>query len=781
MTRDALDLRLGPAALVAWGMAAWGIGWSVGRAVLGGAVLLLAGAACVLAERRLRRDGDLSAAARSVRLGIAVTLVVGGGALAVSGLRAGAVRVGPVPRLAIAGAEVQVTARVTSDPVRVDGTFSPYAVVRLDATSVTGRGETVGGRSPLLAIGDLTWMRVQLGERIVGSGRLSPAQDPDLAAVLLARSDPGVIGRPAWIYRAVSSVRAGLKEAAAPLPRPQAALVPALVDGDDADMPADIVADFKTTGLTHLLAVSGSNLSLVLGFVMVVARWCRVRARGLLLVGIVTVVFFVLLARPQPSVLRAAAMGLVALAGLSVGGRGRGTRSLSIAVIVLVLLDPWLARSVGFLLSSLATAGILLLAPGWRDAMARWMPRPLAEAVAVPMAAQLVCTPAIAAISAQVSLVAIAANLLVAPAVGPTTVAGLLAGIAALLSDAAGHLGGRLAGVPAWWIIEVARRASALRGATVGWPVGPAALTALTVLCLVAAVLLGRLLAHRWACLAAAVVMVAAIVHPPGRFGWPPRGWLLVACDVGQGDGLVLNAGAGVAVVVDTGPDPRLIDACLNRLKVTSIALVVLTHFHADHADGLSGVLHGRSVHEIEVSPLSEPADRAATVRNLAARAHVPVTVAVPGERRTIGPLSWEVLGPLHVATGPPGTVDEGSDPNNASIVMRLDAHGHSFLLAGDAEPEEQEDLMGAGDDLAVDVLKVAHHGSENQDPAFVAASSARIAVISVGADNDYGHPSPATLALLRQLGAQIYRTDLDGDIAIVVRAGQLATVTSRG
>jgi competence protein ComEC len=144
--------------------------------------------------------------------------------------------------------------------------------------------------------------------------------------------------------------------------------------------------------------------------------------------------------------------------------------------------------------------------------------------------------------------------------------------------------------------------------------------------------------------------------------------------------------------------------------------------------------------------------------------------------------LSWTVLGPLHVpATASAGApVDEGSDPNNASIVMRVDADGHEFLLAGDAEPEEQDDLMAAGDDVAVDVLKVAHHGSANQDPGFVAATSALVAVISVGADNDYGHPSPAALAMLRQLGAQIYRTDLDGDIAIVERGGQLATVTSR-
>jgi competence protein ComEC len=236
-----------------------------------------------------------------------------------------------------------------------------------------------------------------------------------------------------------------------------------------------------------------------------------------------------------------------------------------------------------------------------------------------------------------------------------------------------------------------------------------------------------------------------------------------------------------VAVVVDTGPDPQLMDSCLDRLHVTAVALVLLTHFHADHVDGLSGVLQGRSVHEIEVSPLGEPSDRAASVGSLAAHAGVPVTVAVPGERRTIGRLSWQVLGPLHVPTGPSSTIDEASDPNNASIVMKLTAAGHSFLLAGDAEPEEQDDLMAAENDLSVDVLKVAHHGSENQDPAFIATTSALVAVISVGADNDYGHPSPVTLARLRRLGARIYRTDLDGDIAMVDRAGQLAVATSKG
>ncbi|MBA2561202.1 MAG: ComEC/Rec2 family competence protein [Propionibacteriales bacterium] len=403
MTREPLDLRLAPAAIAAWGMAAWGLGWSPAQAVVGAAVLLICGAA-LLSRGRGGSPAQLLAAA---------CLVVGAGALAASGLRAGAVHAGPVPTLAEQRAEVDVVGTIVTDPVRREGKFAAYVIVRLNAAVVTGRGWSNLVRSPLLVIGDESWLAVHLGERVSGSGRLAPAQGSDLAAVLLGRPDPERLRRAGWVYRGISRVRSGLTEAASPLPPAQAALVPALVDGDDAEMPAQITADFKTTGLTHLLAVSGSNLTLVLGFVLFAARWCGVRARGLAIVGALAVIFFVLLARSEPSVLRAAAMGLVSLAGLSAGGRRRGTRALCVAAVALVMLDPWLARSVGFLLSTVATAGILLLAPGWRDAMARWLPRPLAEAVAVPLSAQLACTPVIAAISGQVSLVAVVSNLLV--------------------------------------------------------------------------------------------------------------------------------------------------------------------------------------------------------------------------------------------------------------------------------------------------------------------------------------------------------------------------------
>ena len=157
------------------------------------------------------------------------------------------------------------------------------------------------------------------------------------------------------------------------------------------------------------------------------------RGRWLYVVGACGIAGFVLLARTEPSVLRAAVMGAVGLVAMGANGRQRGSRALGVAVVVLLLVDPPLATSMGFALSVLATAGILLLAPGWRDALCRWLPRWLAEAVAVPAAAQLACTPLVAAISGQVSLVAVAANLVVAPAVGPATVLGLGGGLLGLV------------------------------------------------------------------------------------------------------------------------------------------------------------------------------------------------------------------------------------------------------------------------------------------------------------------------------------------------------------
>jgi competence protein ComEC len=247
---------------------------------------------------------------------------------------------------------------------------------------------------------------------------------------------------------------------------------------------------------------------------------------------------------------------------------------------------------------------------------------------------------------------------------------------------------------------------------------------------------------------------------------------------VGQGDGLVLNTGlAHTAVLVDAGPDPRLMDRCLTGLDIRRVPLVVLTHFHADHVDGLPGLLSGRRVDRIEVTRLADPPEGVALVRRTAAAAGLTPVLAPYAQTRRIGALELEPVWPLPDSpTVGPG---DGSTANNASVVMLARIRGVTIFLGGDVEPEGQATLAAMLPGLHVDVLKVPHHGSRYQDLPFLRSLRARLALISVGADNDYGHPAAETVSGLAATGERVLRTDLDGSIAVVERGGRLSAVTT--
>ena len=653
----------------------------------------------------------------------------------------------------------------------------PARVVHLDAR---GLAWTTSARVEVIISGELAraWAEVPMGARVRAVVSLAaPEPDAGLAALARAREPPTVLAPPAPVDAAVTRVRAGLREASAPLPPEARALLPALVVGDTSGMDADLTQRFRTTGLTHLTAVSGANLTLLLAFLRVAAVTLGVRGRALTGVLIAGVAAFVALCLGEPSVLRAAAMGLVGVAALGWNSGRHGLRYLAVAALGLLVIDPWLARSVGFALSVVASLGLLWWAEPWTAALRRWLPRWAAEAIAVPLAAQLATEPIVVALAGRVSVVGLLANAAAAPLVGPATVLGFLAaGLSVVWLPAAralAWLGGGCAQALCW----IARLGDALPGAAVPWPVSGPGLTLVALACLAASVVIPRVLARPWLALGVAAAMVGALLRAPAPWGWPPQHWAVAFCDVGQGDATLVRAGPGAAVLVDAGPDPRALERCLASLGVTRLPLVVLTHLHADHVSGLPAV-RVRQPDHVVTSSVTTPPHGEAIVR--AASVGAQRSVAVPGSTWSVGEATVTVLAARQVREA--GVLGEGESAgeNDASLVLRVDSGGVSVLLAGDSEEGGQNALLGLGDALDVDVLLVPHHGSARQSPAFLARTRPEVAVVSVGARNDYGHPTAKTLRVVAGIAPRLARTDTDGAVAVARVDGRLVVTTTR-
>ncbi|MFI6334478.1 ComEC/Rec2 family competence protein [Streptomyces sp. NPDC050535] len=843
------DLRLVPPALAAWVTAAVTLGgppgWVAGVAV----VCLVVGGALLMAGRRrvhaqegsvgrrfgegqpeegpergplgVRRGGlPLGGGYRRdgsrmwPRVSVAAVLLCVGAAAASAGLHGADLRRGPVPALAREYAQVTAEVEVTSDPrltrPRIKGDHAAPTAVLLDAEVRRVRradGTGVVTRTPVLMIVDATsargsphlsverspWLSVLPSTRLRVAARLAPALSggDEIAAVLRVRGSapPEIVEEPSGPQRFAGELREGLREATDGLDADARALLPGLVVGDTSRVTPELDDAFKATDLTHLLAVSGGNFTILLAlFIGPPGLAQRAERRGLAprlgvplrataLFGGAITLGFVIVCRPDPSVLRAAACGSIALLAIATGRRRSLIPALATAVLLLVLYDPWLSRSYGFVLSVLATGALLTLAPRWSAALRRRrVPPRLAEALAAAGAAQAVCAPVVAVLSARVSLVAVPCNLLAEFAVAPATVLGFATLAAASVALPVAKAMAWCASWPVQWIADIARAGAALPGGGVDWP-GSWAGALLLALVVVAVVFVGRrLLRHPWLTGACGVLFLLVVVQPPPITrvitGWPPPGWRMAMCDVGQGDATVLAAGDGTAVVVDAGPDPVLVDRCLGALGITRIPLVVLTHFHADHVAGLAGVLRGRSVGAIETTGLEEPPEQAEFVRREAAARHIPVTRAVAGERRRTGALDWQVLWP------PPSPTAMEDGPNDASVTLLVKSAGLRMLLLGDLEPPAQRALSrspAAAELGGVDVLKVAHHGSAYQDPDLIRRAAPRLALISCGEDNPYGHPAPSTVAALRAGGAVVLRTDEDGALAVVGAGGGLS------
>lgn len=558
------------------------------------------------------------------------------------------------------------------------------------------------------------------------------------------------------------------------LPEPARALLPGMLYGDRSLQDDALSAAMKQTGLSHLTAVSGSNCAIIAGLVLLVLRGLGA-PRWLALLGLGgALLLFSGFVGPEPSVLRAAVMGGLAALSLYVG---RGRASLGILCLtgtLLLFADPSLAGEPAFLLSVLATLGIVVFTPPITEVLARRVPKLLAEPIAICTAAQLTCLPVVIALSEHFSVYSIPLNLLITPLVPLITVSGMLC---VLLAPALPVLAGWLVwvpGLPAWGIGGLAGWAAGWPGAQRPWPQGTGGVLLAVVITLVlcASILL---LAHAqvpWlrhgvrALLGAVLLVLCALVLPATLLVRPSApDWNLAMCDVGQGDALVINTGGQGGWLIDTGNPGSGVLQCLDTLGVRHLGKVFITHAHEDHMGALPEVLQAIEVGEVLVSAGFRGAVQA------------PLRVLQPGEQQQEGSVSFTVLGPE------PGLL-RGASVNDTSLVLRVDFQAPggpvSFFTAGDMESEAMSRLLTPNPPQGISVLKASHHGARNGGSELIERLHPKLLLIPVGAGNSYGHPHPQILEAAKRVGAQVLRTDQQGTVTITFAHGR-ATATRIG
>jgi len=615
-----------------------------------------------------------------------------------------------------------------------------------------------------------------IGDEIRLSGMVAPTDPGDAAAALFfGRGSPETVRTAPWWLDWANTLRHGFAAAAGELPGEGAGLLPGLAIGDTTGVGDDLDQAMTTSSLSHLTAVSGANCAIVLALVLVSAAALGLGRKARVASGLAVLAGFVVLVTPEPSVVRAATMATIVLLSSSLGRPGRGVASLALAALCLLVADPWLSRNYGFALSVLATLGLLVLAGPLTRRLRRWLPAPLAAVLAIPLAAQLACQPVLVLLSPTLPAYGVPANLLAAPAAPVATIVGLAA---CLLLPWLPWLSMALiwlAWLPATWIAAVAQATTTLPGSTLPWLGGPTGVT-LTLACTAAVLVLLvgrtpgrsatllRVASGALVCVAAGTTIGTVVGTGLGRAAVFPATWQIAACDIGQGDAVLVRDGASVALV-DVGPDPALLAACLDTLQIDRVDLLVLTHYDLDHVGGLDAVL-GR----VGTALVGQPENgQDAALHERLARGGADVREAARGDSGSLGGLTWQVLWPLRdsslMQTGNPG-----------SVSMVFDGRGIRSVFLGDLGEEAQAALLAAGPIGAVDVVKVAHHGSRDQSAALYAQLRASVGLVSVGADNGYGHPTRSVLDILGSAGTAVLRTDQDG-LVVVAPAGQALRV----
>jgi competence protein ComEC len=536
-----------------------------------------------------------------------------------------------------------------------------------------------------------------------------------------------------------------------------------VVLGEDEGLPGHVRDDFRASGLTHLLAVSGQNVAFIVVGIHALGWLLRLSRMLTELCALAAIAGYVLAVGWQPSVIRAGVAGaLVSLAWLA-ARPGDRWHFLALGALVLLVWTPATLLEPGFQLSFAAVAAIFVAVPRLQRFVEGYpVPRGLAEALAVAVACGVVTAPIVLYHFDRAPVYTVPANVLAFPAVPAVLGLGLLAAVASPVSPGAAAALAWLAGWAAAWLELVAKLVATLPGAQVG-PRTALVLALGAVTAWMGARRAGRRLglsAPAAAALVTGVVLVSAVgwwALRPAPAWTQPGGLRVTFLDVGQGDSVLLET-ASARVLVDQGPPEAAVAGQLARMGVRSLSALVLTHPQRDHVGGAADVLR-----RIEVGAVLDPglavtgSEREEAVAAAKER-RVPVRIVREGDEFRAGGLVVRVLWPED--GGAPS-----EDPNLNAVVLLASFGETDVLLPADAE-SDVTDRLAVGE---VEILKVAHHGSE--DPWLedqLRSLRPRVAVISCGRDNDYGHPRPETLAALAATpGLAVFRTDVDGRVVV--------------
>ena len=785
-SRERSDWRLGPAAVLAWSIA--GVSYSVdesaawltsGAAAV--AILLIAGAAVVQRRGSSRCAGWL----RLVAVSAAVAALTGWASWHALEQRQAAPMQEAIASKHSCLVEFTLTQMVSSsvleDPgSQEDGGQAPLGqrfraqLTHLDCGTGAFRLDAPVLVSGRLAAGSST----EPGTRFAADAKLRDIQASSRSAARLSLDAPAEqLAPPGGALAVGATLRASFLTLAATLPGDGGQLVPGLAVGDDREVAEDLVAAMKTSSLVHLTAVSGANCALVTGAVLVIGRLLMRPRLERLAAASLALVAFVVLVTPQGSVVRASAMAIVVLAADAGGRRVTGSSALNLAVIGLLVISPDMSLDAGFALSAAATAGLLLGAGPLGERLSAWMPRPLALTIAVPVAAQLLCQPVLVLLDPRVPVHGVTANLLAAPAAPIATVVGLLACLLAPLAPPLAVVLAWVAWLPASWIAAVAR-------VTSGWPLAsipvPEGLGGVLITAIPAVLLVwwcrergdsppARLRRLALVALMALLVTVALGVGLGQRVGsglTRPDPWRYWMCDVGQGDAMLIRSTAGV-ILMDTGPESEALDACLTEAKVSELAALILTHFDKDHDGAAATAL---PLAEQLIVPATGEAHGEGIVRDAATHG-IPLVFAGRGDVFTFGDLALHVLWPARTSSGQPSVLSSNDGSLAVSVKPTASCRQAcvSLIALADLGEAQQNELMSEAPPelLSADVVKVSHHGSRDQAAELYRVMQPKAALVSVGAENGYGHPTRSTLDMLTAAGAIPLRTDERGHLVV--------------